>query len=93
MRGWALADDGELEAGVAEMSRGIAAVRDLGHELCNSYYLALLAEMLGRATRFEEATARLDDAERLVTANTERFFAPRIAELRAQIALDRGPTG
>lgn len=93
MRGWALADDGELEAGVAEMSRGIAAARDLGHELCNSYYLALLAEMLGRATRFEEATARLDDAERLVTANTERFFAPRIAELRAQIALDRGPTG
>ena len=55
MRGWALADAGDLEAGVTEMRRGIDAARGLGHELCNSYYLALLAEMLMRSGRYDEA--------------------------------------
>jgi adenylate cyclase len=85
MHGWALADGGELDAGVAEMSRGVDAARDLGHELCHSYYLALLVDVLLRAGRVSEAVQRLEEAERLVSVNDERFWAGGIAQLRVRL--------
>jgi len=61
IRGWALADGGDLVTGVVEIRLGIDVARRLGHELCDSYYLALLAEMLVRARRYDEALAALDE--------------------------------
>ena len=56
-RGWAVADAGDIEAGVAEMRLGIDAARGLGHQLCHSYYLALLAEQLMLVGRYDEAAS------------------------------------
>ncbi len=86
MRGWALADSDSAEPGVAEMRRGIDAARGLGHELLNTYYLALLAEQLLRVGQYHEAGTVLDEADRLVSMNHERLFAAPIARLRAQVA-------
>jgi tetratricopeptide (TPR) repeat protein len=83
-RGWALADSGASEPGLAEMRRGIEAARGLGHELLNTYYLALLAEQLLRVGQCREAGIVLEEAERVATVNEERFFAAPIARLRAQ---------
>ena len=41
--GWALAAGGELEKGIAEMRRGLAAKRATGAEIKVPYYLGLLA--------------------------------------------------
>ena len=89
MRGWAVADGGDGEAGMAEMRLGIDAARDLGHELCNSYYLALLAELLMRAGRFDEAAITLDETDRLVNVHQERFYVDTITRLRKRIADER----
>jgi serine/threonine protein kinase/predicted ATPase len=85
MRGWAVADAGDLEVGVTEMRQGIDAARALGHELCHSYYLSLLAEMLMRSRRYDEAISTLEETDRLVNVNEERFCTARMARLRAQI--------
>jgi predicted ATPase len=44
LRGWALAEQGQCEEGVAELRDGLAAYRALGAELECSHWLALLAE-------------------------------------------------
>lgn len=86
MHGWARADEGQLEAGVLEMRSGIDTAKSLGHELLNSHYLTLLAEMLVRAGRFDDAAATLDEADWLVSHNQERIAVDAIARLRAQLA-------
>jgi len=84
-RGWALADGGDLETGIAEMRCGIDVAHALGNELCHSYYLALLAEMLVRAGRNDEALAALDETDRMINENQERIWEPRIRELRKRL--------
>ena len=88
MRGWALADAGDLDIGLAEMRSGIDAAQTLGHELCHSYYLALLAEMLMRAERWSEAAIALDETSRMLEVNEERLFAPLIGRLRARLLIE-----
>ena len=44
LRGWALAEQGQCEEGIAELREGLAAYRALGAELECSHWLALLAE-------------------------------------------------
>ena len=89
MRGWALADAGDLQTGAAEMRDGIDSARRLGSQLCHTYYLALLAETLRRAARSDEAIAALDEADRLVDVNEERAFVTMITELRNEIAEEK----
>jgi predicted ATPase len=43
MRGWAVAEAGDRETGVAEMRQGLAALRATGAGLRQPYYLGLLA--------------------------------------------------
>jgi predicted ATPase len=47
LRGWALAEQGQGEEGIAQMRQGLAAYRATGAELERTYYLALLAEAHG----------------------------------------------
>ena len=44
-RGWALAEQGRREEGIAQMREGLAAWRDVGAEMGRPYYLALLARV------------------------------------------------
>jgi predicted ATPase len=44
LRGWALAEQGQCEDGIAQMREGLAAYRALGAGLEQSHWLALLAE-------------------------------------------------
>ena len=87
--GLGVAAGGDTNAGVSEMRRGLDAARAVGAALFHTYYLALLAEILVRARRFEEAAAALDEADRLVVANEERFWESELGRLRAEIDLTR----
>src|SRR5262249_30212889 len=62
LRGWALAEQGQGEAEVAQMRQGLAAWRATGTELRRPYYLALLAEVCGKAGQAEAGLAALTDA-------------------------------
>src|SRR5262249_296299 len=47
-RGWALAEQGQAEEGLAQMDYGVAARRAAGAELARPYFLALQAEVYGK---------------------------------------------
>ena len=71
VRGWALADGGRAEEGIAEIRRGLADYGATGAEMWSPYFLGLLAEVQGRAGRAavglglaSEAVDRPDGRER-----------------------------
>ncbi len=67
LRGWALAEQGEVEEGIAQMRQGLAAYRATGAEVWRPYYLALLAEAYGKDGQVQEGLRVL--AEALATVN------------------------
>jgi predicted ATPase len=61
-QGWALAIQGQCEAGIAQMHQGLAAVRATGQTLTQPLCLVLLAEAVGHTDQVEEALRRLGEA-------------------------------
>jgi predicted ATPase len=61
-RGWALAMQGQSEAGLAQMRQGIGAVLATGQELSRSLCLILLAEAVGHAGQVAEGLRLLAEA-------------------------------
>ena len=54
VRGWALAEQGQEEEGIAQMRQGLAAHQATGAELGRPCFLALLAEAYGKVGQVEE---------------------------------------
>src|SRR5262249_54991292 len=52
-RGWALAEQGQVEEGINQVRQGLAARRATGAEVSRPYFLALLAEAYGKAGQVE----------------------------------------
>jgi predicted ATPase len=62
-RGWALAVQGQGEAGMAQLHQGLAAVLATGQTLTQPLHLILLAEAAGHAGRVEEGLRLLTGAQ------------------------------
>src|SRR3990170_4139523 len=62
LRGWALAEQGQEEEGIAQIRQGLAAWRATWQEWTRPYFLALLAETYGKVGQVEEGLAVLDEA-------------------------------
>jgi predicted ATPase len=61
-RGWALAVQGQDEAGMAQMRQGLAVVLATGQTLARSFLLVLLAEAAGHVGQVEEGLRLLVEA-------------------------------
>jgi predicted ATPase/DNA-binding winged helix-turn-helix (wHTH) protein len=88
--GWALAEAGEREAGLARVQDGVAAMRALGSEDFKTYFLGLLAETLAGAGRPEAALEVIAEALAAVEASGERFYAAELHRLRGELLLAAG---
>ena len=54
MRGWALAEQGQVEEGIAQMHSGLVARRAMGAKIVEPIFLARLAETYGKVGQGEE---------------------------------------
>lgn len=90
LRGWAVAEQGESEAGIAQMQQGLAALRAVGAGLREPYYLGLLAEAHGRTGRVDTGLALLDEALALVYAHEEGAEEAETYRLRGELLWRRG---
>jgi class 3 adenylate cyclase/predicted ATPase len=90
VRGWALADGGQVEAGVAEIRRGLADYGATGARMWSPYFLGLLAEVLGRAGRVGDGLKAVDDALALVERTGVRWIEADLHRLRGEL-LAAGP--
>jgi predicted ATPase len=88
--GWALAEGGEIDEGLAAMRAGVAAIRALGSEEFKTYFLGLLAETLANAGQPEAALDVVAEALAAVERSGERFYAAELHRLRGELLLATG---
>jgi len=82
MRGWARAQQGEFEKGIAEIQQGLEKARATGALLYESYALALLADACIKNERYELALEFLHQAQsKFDKENSERFYTAEIYRL------------
>ncbi|MBI3301640.1 MAG: AAA family ATPase [Deltaproteobacteria bacterium] len=87
LRGWALAEQGQGEEGIAQMHRGLAAGQATGGELGRSLFLALLAETYGNTGQSEEGLSVLAEALAVADNTGERFYEAELYRLKGELSL------
>jgi predicted ATPase len=87
VRGWALADGGRAEDGIAAIRRGSAEYRATGAELFSPYFLALLADAHGRADQAATGLSLLADALDGVERTGARWIEAELHRLRGELLL------
>ena len=80
-RGWALAMQGQGEAGMAQVRQGITAWRATGSALHVPYLYTVLAEVCAHLGHTEEGLQALAEAHTLVEQQEERFWEAEIHRL------------
>jgi predicted ATPase len=86
-RGWALAEQGQTEEGIAQLHEGLAALQAIGTDVQRPYYLAMLAEACGKAGRTEEGLRVVTEALAQVNKTGERYYEAELYRLRGELTL------
>jgi class 3 adenylate cyclase/predicted ATPase len=87
LRGWALAMQGQSEAGIAQVRQGIAAIRATGAALNVPYFCTLLAEVSAHLGHIEDGLQALVEAHTLVEQHDERWWEAEVSRLRGVLLL------
>lgn len=90
LRGSALAQQHQYEAGIAEMERGLAARRDTGAELARPLFLSLLAQAYGQNGQFEHSLNLLAEATAVIDKTGERWWEPELIRMRGELLWAKG---
>ena len=88
-RGWAVAEQGLLEEGIAQMRESLAAYRALGSEIARAHFLCLLAEALGKAGQIEEGFEVLAEALAVLGRTGERYYEAEPHRLKGELLLTK----
>jgi predicted ATPase len=87
LRGWALAELGQRENGIAQMRQGLVAWRATGSERARPYFLSLLAETYGMVGQAEEGLAVLDEVLNTAHKNGDRYYEAELYRLKGELLL------
>jgi predicted ATPase len=90
-RGWALAEQGQGEAGIAQIRQGIAAWQATGTAVARPWGLALLAEAYGKVGQTEEGLRILTEALTVVDKTGEGLYAAELYRLKGVLTLRQCP--
>jgi predicted ATPase len=88
-RGWALAAQGQREAGMAQMRQGLAALHTMGNRLALSELLALLAEAYGQSGQAEAGLRLLAEALAHVEYTSERLYEAEVYRIKGELLLQQ----
>jgi class 3 adenylate cyclase/predicted ATPase len=92
-RGWALAMQGAVETGLAQMRQALVAWRATGAVLGQSWCLGLLAEVCGHAGHVEEGLQVLTEALACVDTTGEHWWEAELWRLKGELLLAQESTG
>jgi DNA-binding winged helix-turn-helix (wHTH) protein/predicted ATPase len=85
LRGWALTKLGEPAAGIVAMRTGLEEWSAAGAALIRPYYLALLAEVYGKAGRLSDALATVGEALETVKSTGECWYEAELHRIRGEL--------
>src|SRR5207244_1003989 len=88
-RGWALAEQGQKEEGIAQMRQGLAVCRAMGAEMERTIHLALLAEAYGKVGQAEEGLTLLAEALATVHKTGECYYEAELYRLKGELTLQK----
>jgi predicted ATPase len=87
LRGWALAMQGQGEAGMAQVRQGITAWRATGAALLVPYFCTMLAEVCSHLGHTADGLQALTEAYTLVEQHEERYRKAEVCRLRGVLCL------
>jgi predicted ATPase len=87
VRGWALAEQGHIEEGIAQMRQGLAAWRATGAEARWTYFLTFLAEAYEKKGQAKEGLSILAEALAVVGKNEEHYYEAELYRLKGELTL------
>jgi predicted ATPase len=93
LRGWALAQQGQGDAGIAEIHEGLAAAQAAETGAYRTYHVTLLAEAYDAVGEPEAGLRVLAEALALVEQTEERFWEAEIYRLKGELLLEVAGTG
>ena len=91
-RGWALAMQGQGEAGMAQVRQGLAAWRTTGAALLVPYLCTVLAEVCDHLGHPADGLQALTEAHTLVEQHDERWWEAEVCRLRGVLLLQQPGT-
>jgi TOMM system kinase/cyclase fusion protein len=89
LHGWALAQQGQAQEGIAQIHQGLTAWRATGAELGRPGFLALLAEAYGIMGQPEAGLTALAEALTLAETTGERWYDPELYRLKGELLLQQ----
>jgi predicted ATPase len=92
LRGWALAMQGQDEAGMAQIRQGIVAWRATGTALIVPYEWTVLADVAAHLGHAEEGLQAMAEAHTLVEQQEERWWEAEVCRLRGVVLLQQPGT-
>jgi len=87
MNGWAVAEEGDVDDGIARVRVGVRDLRATGAELRLPHYLGILADLYRRAQRLEDAIVTLAEARAVAERNEEHWTDASLHLLEGDLAL------
>lgn len=90
--GWALAELGQTEAGIAQMQQGLHASRATGAEVSRPYWLVPLAAVYGKAGQAEVGLGVLTDMLAATSKADEHYYGAELLRLRGELLLQDSAT-
>jgi predicted ATPase len=91
-RGWALAQQGAVMEGIAQIRAGFAGFRATGAELTWPWWLATLAEACGQVGQLDEGLRAVEEALAAVQRNEEGHYEAEVYRLKGELLLQEAPT-
>ena len=90
LRGWALAEQGEIEAGIADLVGGATAWRTPGNEHFSPFFLALQAEAFLKAGKPAEGIVALSTAQTIIQNGGDRYWLAELSRLHGELLRFQG---
>jgi tetratricopeptide (TPR) repeat protein len=85
LRGWALAELGQIDEGLEQIRTGLDAYEASESKLACPWFRSLLAGAYAKAGRPDAALRELDEALTVAIRNEEELFIPEICRLQGEI--------
>jgi predicted ATPase len=92
LRGWAMAEQGRNEEGIAQIQEGLAASRTTGAELFMTSYLGWLVEACLVAGRFDDGLNAVAEAQSIADRTEIRIHEAEIHRLKGELLLRQDDT-
>jgi TOMM system kinase/cyclase fusion protein len=89
MRGWAFAEQGQKEEGLAQIHQGLSAYRATAAEVTRPFFHSLLAAQYGQAGQVNEGLHVLTEALAALSTHGRHFYEAEMHRLKGELLLRR----